>query len=96
MLRSVQDQIDKGIIPADRVDDAELHPIVVEAKKAAQTLQEKPVENPQIEKEVTVSDKGEEWQTDLTRRKAVQFKKDDDVEIKKGEGSGSALKSSDG
>ncbi|KAK7281142.1 hypothetical protein RIF29_08865 [Crotalaria pallida] len=81
--------VDKGIIPAEKVVDSELHPIVVEARDAL-------VVHKADVKEPNAKQNDEEWHTVMTRKKAAQLKKDGNGVINKGDGSVNALPSSNG
>ncbi|KAK7289851.1 hypothetical protein RIF29_03829 [Crotalaria pallida] len=70
----IQDQVDKGFLPADRVVDSELHPIVVEARDALVIHQAG--KDHEVIKEPTAKQNEEEWHTVMTRKKAAQLKKD--------------------
>ncbi|KAK7281850.1 hypothetical protein RIF29_10164 [Crotalaria pallida] len=90
------EQVDKGLIPTERVEDSELHHIVVEVKEAKQKTQDTVEEEHQPVLEISDLQKEEEWQTVKTRRKLALLKKDGVGEVKKRYGSGSALNSFNG
>ncbi|KAK7273807.1 hypothetical protein RIF29_14870 [Crotalaria pallida] len=89
-----KDQVDKGILPADRVVDYELHPIVVEARNALVIHQTG--EDHEVIKEPTAKQNEEEWHTVMTRKKAAQMKKDGTGVLNKGVGSDNNLSTSNG
>ncbi|KAK7260281.1 hypothetical protein RIF29_26204 [Crotalaria pallida] len=76
----VLDQVEKGIISADRVEASELHPAVVEEIGVKHVLQviEDPIETEMrtVISQNAVPSKNGEWQTVMTRKKAAQMKKD--------------------
>ncbi|KAK7274459.1 hypothetical protein RIF29_15549 [Crotalaria pallida] len=89
----VQDQINSGLIPADRVKDSELHSLVVESNTATQNGQnmQKEVEADPVPKPASTSEvvpKEQEWYT-VTRRRAQMQKSNDVVGNKGSEGGGS-------
>ncbi|KAK7267085.1 hypothetical protein RIF29_19749 [Crotalaria pallida] len=80
---SVQEQVNSGLIPSDRVQESELHPLVVETGTASQPQKEPEPQPVSISKDVP---KEQEWHT-VTRRRA-QMQKSSDVGNKGSEGVG--------
>ncbi|KAK7273173.1 hypothetical protein RIF29_14221 [Crotalaria pallida] len=91
---TIQDQVDKGILSADKVVDSELHLIVVEARDAL--VVHKAAENQEVIKEPNAKQNDEEWHTVMNRKKTAQLKKVGKGVINKGDGSDNALPSSNG